>query len=109
MTGAPLSEGAQSFSLWCDAEPGATTLQSNHGSRELGGARRVGPLSSPGAMRRGQRPDLEDIRKRLSRWDRWTKEDIRQFVEHDLPDLLAYAERLERVVQDLNRGEIPEE
>ncbi len=53
-------------------------------------------------MARGDRPNIDDIKDRLKRWDSWTKEDIRQFVEHDLPDLVAYVERLEGIVAELH-------
>jgi len=52
-------------------------------------------------MGSSRRPDLSEIRERLAKWDRWTKEDIRQFVEHDLPAVIKYAEELEELVREL--------
>lgn len=52
-------------------------------------------------MGSSRRPDLSDIRARLAKWDQWTKEDIRQFVEQDLPAVIGYAEELEELVKEL--------
>jgi hypothetical protein len=47
------------------------------------------------------KPDLADIKSRLARWDSWTKDDVRQFIEHDLPSVIAYCERLEALIAEL--------
>jgi hypothetical protein len=52
-------------------------------------------------MSSARKPNLSEIRARLGKWNEWTKEDIRQFVEHDLPSVIDYAEELEQIVKDL--------